>query len=83
MFVIAHVRSCSFMIVHFRPFHGRTWKNMDEHGRTLSEGVGDRCDEHGGDTFDRRGGLWKNIDEHCKTFGPLGSFREYFELNSF
>ena len=58
--------------------HGRTWKNgiwedrgkdvtnMDEHGRTVSEGGG------GGLTnMDECERTWTNLVEHCKTIGPV------------
>ena len=37
------------------------WMNMDEHGRTISEGVGEKVNEHGR--------TWTNMDEHKGSIG--------------
>ena len=39
------------------------WTNMDEHGRTISEGAGDKVNEHGR--------TWTNMEEHGRTWTNL------------
>ena len=61
--------------------HGRTWTNIEEHGRTIHDGVGKKVKEHGRTwkNLEELGRTWTNMDEmaatHSKITGILFFFR--------
>ena len=60
--------------------HGRTWTNMDEHRRTIHDGVGKKVKEHGRTwkNLEELGRTWTNMDEMAATHSKITGILFFF-----